>query len=96
MCCCDSWLKESLQNSESEYSEYFIYNEPGKTKPETVRTYIYDLFKHWVDPNKDGHFEDGVDGFRIDHMMDDLDGEGITTNMLSDCWGPLAAFGFAI
>ena len=35
--------------------------------------YIYDLFHLWIDPNQDGDFSDGVDGFRIDHMMDDLD-----------------------
>lgn len=56
---------------------------------ENVKTYIYDLFKYWVDPNKDGNFEDGVDGFRIDHMMDDLDWKGILTNLLADFWGPL-------
>lgn len=56
---------------------------------ENVRTYIYELFKFWVDPNKDGNFDDGVDGFRIDHMMDDLDWKGIKTNLLADFWGPL-------
>jgi len=56
---------------------------------ESVKAYIYELFAHWVDPNKDGNFNDGVDGFRIDHMMDDLDWKGIRTNLLADFWGPL-------
>lgn len=58
---------------------------------EKVKEYIYDLFKFWVDPNGDGNFEDGVDGFRIDHMMDDLDWKGIRTNMFKDFWAPLFA-----
>jgi glycosidase len=53
------------------------------------KAYIYDLFKYWLDPNQDGHFDDGVDGFRIDHMMDDLDWKGIVTNMHADYWKPL-------
>ncbi|MEM7552103.1 MAG: alpha-amylase family glycosyl hydrolase [Bacteroidota bacterium] len=58
--------------------------ENGKVKKE-----VYDLFKYWVDPNGDGKFEDGVDGFRIDHMMDDLDWKGIRTNMFESFWAPL-------
>src|SRR5689334_15362147 len=38
-----------------------------------VRKYTFDVLNFWVDPNKDGKFDDGVDGFRFDHMMDDLD-----------------------
>jgi len=41
-----------------------------------VRHYFDDLFVWWVDPHGDGRFDRGVDGFRIDHMMDDLDGRG--------------------
>ena len=33
-----------------------------------VRKYIYDMLKFWIDPNSDGNFSDGVDGFRIDHV----------------------------
>lgn len=54
-----------------------------------VKNYFYDLFKFWVDPNKDGNFEDGVDGFRIDHMMDDLDWKGIRKNLFVAFWAPL-------
>ncbi|MEA3059203.1 MAG: alpha-amylase [Sphingomonadales bacterium] len=45
----------------------------------------------WVDPNGDGDFSDGVDGFRIDHMMDDLDNKHILTGLFDEFWKPLFA-----
>ncbi|HEX6661825.1 MAG TPA: alpha-amylase family glycosyl hydrolase, partial [Sphingomicrobium sp.] len=45
----------------------------------------------WVDPNRDGDFSDGVDGFRIDHMMDDLDNKHILTGLFDNFWKPLLA-----
>jgi alpha-amylase len=42
-----------------------------------------------VDPDKNGNFEDGVDGFRIDHMMSDLDWKGKITGLFTDLWKPL-------
>lgn len=45
----------------------------------------------WVDPNHDGDFSDGVDGFRIDHMMDDLDDKHILTNLFDTFWKPIFA-----
>jgi alpha-amylase len=56
-----------------------------------VRKYYEDLFLSWIDPNHNGRFEDGVDGFRIDHMMDDLDNKGKVTNLLQGFWRPLFA-----
>jgi len=47
--------------------------------------------KSWVDPDGDGDFSDGVDGFRLDHMMDDLDDKGLLTNLFDDFWKPLFA-----
>ncbi len=32
------------------------------------RQYIYNMLKFWMDPDSDGDFSDGVDGFRIDHL----------------------------
>jgi len=53
-----------------------------------VVTY-FDAYLHdWVDPNRDGDFTDGADGFRLDHMMDDLDSKGILTNLFADFWRP--------
>lgn len=51
--------------------------------------YNFDLFKYFVDPNNDGKFDDGVDGFRLDHCMDDLDFKGRLTHLFSTFWSPL-------
>ena len=40
---------------------------------ESVKNWTSEFYQFWVDPNGDGKFTDGVDGFRIDHIMDDLD-----------------------
>jgi alpha-amylase len=54
-----------------------------------VQDYNFKLFKSFVDPNGDGNFSDGVDGFRLDHMQDDLDGKKILTNLFDKFWSPL-------
>ena len=54
-----------------------------------VKQWMIDFYSYWVDPNKDGNFDDGVDGFRIDHIMDDLDNKGIFTNMYQGFWRPI-------
>ncbi|MFC6101727.1 alpha-amylase family glycosyl hydrolase [Olivibacter domesticus] len=54
-----------------------------------VQNYNLQLFKYWLDPNGDGNFDDGVDGFRLDHMMDDLDNKGILINLFKTFWVPL-------
>jgi len=56
-----------------------------------IQEYNYRLFKKFVDPDNDGRFDDGVDGFRLDHMMDDLDLKGRLINLFSTFWGPLLA-----
>jgi glycosidase len=33
-----------------------------------LRHYMFDAAKYWVDPNGDGDFSDGVDGYRLDHV----------------------------
>lgn len=50
-----------------------------------------DYMLRWVDPNGDGDFSDGVDGFRLDHMMDDLDNKHLLTGLFDDFWKPLFA-----
>ena len=70
---------------------------PGKTRNivlldlnhQRVKDYMMDFYTYWVDPNGDGNFNDGVDGFRIDHIMDDLDYKGLFTNMYEDFWYPI-------
>lgn len=52
-----------------------------------VLEYNYQLFKFWIDPNHDGKFDDGVDGFRLDHMMDNLDRK--EPDLFAKFWRPL-------
>lgn len=56
-----------------------------------VRAYFDRYLMGWVDPNGDGRFDDGVDGFRLDHMMDDLDSKGLLTDLFRDFWNPAFA-----
>ena len=54
-----------------------------------VKDWTKTFYAHWVDPNNDGKFDDGVDGFRIDHMMDDLDDKGTFASMFVNFWEPV-------
>jgi len=58
-------------------------------RQERVKRYFEKLMLYWVDPHGDGSLRDGVDGFRIDHMMDDLDNKKRLTNLFADFWTPL-------
>jgi len=60
-------------------------------KSPKFQSWAADYLLGWVDPNRDGKFDDGVDGFRIDHMMDDLDNKHILTGLFDDFWKPLFA-----
>jgi alpha-amylase len=61
-----------------------------------VGRYFQHLFASLVDPNRDGRFDDGVDGFRIDHMMDDLDAKGRLTHLFAAFWAPVFAAARAV
>lgn len=54
-----------------------------------VLDYNYELFKYWIDPDGNGKFDDGADGFRLDHAMDDLDWKGKLTGLFEKFWHPL-------
>jgi len=54
-----------------------------------VRAYFQDLLLYWADPHGDGSGRDGVDGFRIDHMMDDLDHKGLDAHLFAGFWAPI-------
>lgn len=54
-----------------------------------VFEYNKKLFGFFVDPNNDKKFDDGVDGFRLDHTMDNLDGKPALTHLFADFWKPL-------
>ena len=58
-------------------------------KSKAVLDYNTRLFAYFMDPNQDGRFDDGVDGFRLDHAMDHLDGKPTLTNLFADFWKPL-------
>lgn len=60
-------------------------------KSPAFRAWATDYMLRWVDPNGDGDFSDGVDGFRLDHMMDDLDNKHLLTGLFDDFWKPLFA-----
>jgi alpha-amylase len=56
-----------------------------------VLAYNERLFSFFADPNGDGKFDDGVDGFRLDHTMDDLDNNPRLTELFTHFWAPLIA-----
>lgn len=60
-------------------------------KSKQVLEYNVKLFSYFVDPNHDGKFDDGVDGFRLDHMMDTLDYKPQLANLFAGFWSPLFA-----
>lgn len=56
-----------------------------------VKAWFARYFARWADPDGDGDPSDGVDGFRIDHMMDDLDNAGVLKDLLAGFWAPIIA-----
>lgn len=54
-----------------------------------VRAYFERVMLFWADPHGDGSGRDGADGFRIDHMMDDLDHKGVATDLFAGFWQPI-------
>lgn len=54
-----------------------------------VREYFTQVLLQWADPHGDGSGRDGADGFRIDHMMDDLDNKGLATDLFASFWTPV-------
>lgn len=54
-----------------------------------VRDYFRRVLLRWADPHGDGSGRDGPDGFRIDHMMDDLDNKHLATDLFAGFWKPI-------
>lgn len=54
-----------------------------------VRAYFQRVLLRWADPHGDGSGRDAPDGFRIDHMMDDLDHKGLATDLFATFWTPI-------
>lgn len=78
-----------------DFPEFTTYNNSKQQiavvdmRSQAVKDYTKRVLEFWMDPNGDGRFDDGVDGFRLDHMMDDLDYAGRLTNLFHDFWSPL-------
>ena len=64
-------------------------------EPDVVEA-MKQVYAFWLDPNGDGDLSDGVDGFRIDHTMDDLDDKGRSVNLFSQYWRPIVESARAI
>jgi glycosidase len=58
-------------------------------KDKNVLDYNVKLFSYFADPDSNGKFDDGADGFRLDHAMDNLDNKPALTNLFSSFWSPL-------
>jgi glycosidase len=54
-----------------------------------VRAWFLNMLRRRIDPHGDGSLADGVDGFRLDHMMDDLDGKHRDTDLFARFWRPV-------
>lgn len=64
---------------------------PGAATGITMLNVKSPKFKRWATDYLTRWSDSGVDGFRIDHMMDDLDNKGILTGLFDDFWKPLFA-----
>ncbi len=73
----DMWDKVAWYNGAK------IRISPVNLQNPKVRATITQTFQFWADQ--------GVDGFRLDHMMDDLDGRGEMTGLYAGFWTPLEA-----
>lgn len=77
------------------FPEFILYNGEKKKiitvnmNEPAVKAYTLKVLTFWLDPNKDGKFDDGVDGYRLDHMMDNLDNANKLTNLFETFWTPL-------
>ncbi|PZR23305.1 MAG: hypothetical protein DI539_03370 [Flavobacterium psychrophilum] len=56
-----------------------------------VAEYYAKALKYWADPDGNGNFYDGVDGFRLVDVKDKLDNSGKTGNQLKEFYTPLIA-----
>jgi alpha-amylase len=71
------------------YDGSFLKIATVNLKSKKVFDYNCQLFASFIDPNKDGKFDDGADGFRLDHAMDNLDEKPELTNLFAEFWSPL-------
>ena len=76
------FFRDAYGNPESEYAGWYRWRNPEQTRYDSfagvqsmprlnfehsaVRQYAIEVALHWIDPNGDGDFADGADGFRLD------------------------------
>jgi len=76
------FFADALGNPASPYSDWFQFLDPEHLEYESfagyrgmpelnfdsrpMRDYLLEMAKYWMDPNGDGDFSDGVDGYRCD------------------------------
>lgn len=53
-------IKENVDNEEDRLPH------GGNVSSESFKQHVFNVSKRWLDPNGDGDFSDGVDGFRLD------------------------------
>lgn len=56
-------------------------------KDTDFKDYAVKILKYWMDPNNDGNFADGVDGYVVRNMADSSVGQ--TTGLLKEFWAPV-------
>jgi glycosidase len=57
-----------------------------------VVAYQKKIYAFWLDPDGDGNLSDGVDGYRMDHVMDNLDNAGVSIGLLERVWKPVVEY----
>jgi len=63
----------------------------GQDKNPKIKESVVKVLKYWADPNSDGKFYDGTDGFVIANMSDKPDGALKNVSLLKDFWAPIIA-----
>jgi len=100
------WFKDSFKNTKSAYSNYIYYadnkNENPAFKTQTkqdvavnlknakVAAYYNKALQYWADPDGNGVFYDGVDGFIFKDVQDKTDAIDKKGNLLKEFWEPLS------
>ncbi len=80
-----AWFQDAYARPESGYTDWYQFEDEknlnyksffdiatlpslNQTNPDTIQ-YFVDLAKYWLDPNQDGDFSDGIDGWRCDYAL---------------------------
>lgn len=98
------WFKDSFKNIKSVYSDYVYYTDSKNEKPVNgteatvvvnlknakVADYYKKALKYWTDPDGNGVFYDGADGFVFKAVQDKVDATGKNANLFKEFWEPLS------